>query len=149
MTNWQTAFVSAIAFIAIAIAIKGLYESIKKKNSFKVTPYLFPLGIFVWADATVIGLFWMLFSLVSLILKDWILFLLFVSVYWVVRSLGETIYWLNQQFSKINRNPPEKMYLYKFIKNDSVWFIYQIFWQCITVVSFVFTIYFAKIWFLS
>ena len=30
---------------------------------------------------------------------------LVVSLFWVVRSTGEMIYWLNQQFSELNKNP--------------------------------------------
>ena len=90
---------------------------------------------------------WLLIiSIVVIILNDWILFLLILSVFWLVRSLGETIYWLNQQFSKINRNPPKKFWTFKFFPQDSLWFIHQIFWQCIAVISIIFTIYFAKIW---
>jgi len=52
--------------------------------------------MFVWGDAVIFGLFWTVALIVAWVLKDWYLFLLIVSVFWVVRSLGETIYfsWL-------------------------------------------------------
>ena len=147
MLGWQKIIVIIWGLFSLALSLKGFYESYDKKNVYGLTPYLSPWGIFVWGDAVIFGIFWTLVSVAVLILKDWILFLLIISVFWVVRSFGEAIYWLNQQFSTINRNPPEKLMFYKLFKNDSVWFIYQIFWQSITVVSLIFTIYFAKIWF--
>lgn len=147
MENWQRTAIIIWGVSSLFLLLKGSKESRNKKNSYGLTPWLLPWGIFVWGDAVVFGFFWSLVSLITLILNDWILFLLTTSVFWVVRSLGEAIYWLNQQFSTINRNPPEKFWVYKYFHNDSVWFIHQIFWQCITVISILFTIYFAKIWF--
>ena len=142
MLGWQKIIVIIWGLFSLALSLKGFYESSAKKNVYGLTPHLFPFGIFVWGDAVIFGIFWTLVSVAVLILKDWILFLLIISVFWVVRSFGEAIYWLNQQFSTINRNPPEKLMFYKLFKNDSVWFIYQIFWQSITVVFFFFFIYF-------
>ncbi len=146
MNNLQVYGIVIYGTISLLIFIKGFFESAKKKNPFGETPFLSWAGVFVWGDAVIFGLFWFLSSLVCYFLKDWILFLLIISVFWVVRSLGETIYWLNQQFSAINRNPPEKLLGYRFFKNDSIWFVYQIFWQCITVVSIISTIYLASSW---
>jgi|SRR3989338_2770146 len=148
MEIWQRYLVLFWGLSSFLIFLKGLNESKDKKNAFGQTPYLLPLGIFVWGDATVFGLFWALVSLVVLFLKDWILLLLIISVFWVIRSLGETIYWINQQFSSVNRNPPERLIGYSIFKNDSIWFIYQIVWQCVAVISVIFSIYFAKIWLL-
>lgn len=142
----QTGIIVIYGALSFIFFIKGLYESVKKKNSFGETAFLSWLGIFVWGDAVIIGLFWFLSSLVCLLVKDWILFLLILSVFWVVRSMGETSYWFNQQFSTINRNPPERLRGYRLFKNDSIWFIYQIYWQCVTVVSIIATIYFANLW---
>lgn len=147
MENWQKGLVIVFGVITFIGSIKGLSESKNKKNAYGLTPYLFPFGIFVWGDAVVFGLFWTLVSIVVYLVQDWILFLLIFSVFWAVRSFGETIYWFNQQFSKINRNPPEKFRLYKIFHDDSVWFIFQIFFQCIAVISIIFSIYLAKIWF--
>lgn len=146
METWQKAFILLWGVISFLISAKGYQECKNKKNSFGLTQFLTPFGIFVWGDAVIFGTFWTLVSAATLLFNDWILFLLIVSVFWVVRSLGETIYWLNQQFSKINRNPPEQYWIYKYFHNDSVWFIHQIFWQCVTVITIIFTIYFAKLW---
>ncbi len=146
MANWQKLIIVIWGVSSFILFVKGFKESKDNKNSYGITPYLLPWGVFVWGDAVVFGLFWTLVSFAVLFLKDWILFLLIISVFWVIRSLGETIYWFNQQYSNINRNPPEKFWFYKYFHNDSVWFIHQIAWQCITVASIIFTIYFAHSW---
>jgi hypothetical protein len=126
-----------------------LYEVLrlrKKKSIYGLTTYLFFLGSFVWGDLIILGPFWFIASLISLLLNNWYLFLLITSIFWSIRSLGEIIYWLNEQFAPKNRNNPDTLRLYRFVKNDSVWFIYQLFWQCIFVFSLVFSIYCAKMW---
>ncbi|OGM09470.1 hypothetical protein A2159_00875 [Candidatus Woesebacteria bacterium RBG_13_34_9] len=146
MLFWQKITVIIWGIISLVLFIKGLHESKNKRNVYGLTPYLLPWGIFVWGDAVIFGFFWFLISISCLILNNWILFLLIISVFWVVRSYGETIYWFNQQFSKINRNPPKILLFYKYFHNDSVWFIYQIIWQCVTAVSIITAIYLSHLW---
>lgn len=122
------------------------YRECKKKNAYGSTKLLIPLGMYVWGDVFIFSIFWTLVSLVCLFLSDLYLFLLVVSLFWVVRSFGETIYWFNQQFSSIKREPPEKIELYSIFQNDSVWFVQQIRNQCMTVISLVFSIYFGALW---
>ena len=145
MESWQKIIIIIWGIISFALFVKGFKESKDKKNAYGLTPF-FPFGAFVWGDAVVFGFFWTAVFVVVLILNDWTLFLLIISVFWVVRSIGETIYWFNQQFSKINRNPPEKNWMFKYFHNDSVWFIHQIGWQCVTVISIIFSIYLTHIW---
>jgi len=137
MTTFQFSCLIVYGLVSLFALIKGLDQAFKKNNSFGQPNFLFWLGIFVWADALILGLFWCLVSLVCFLLQDWLLFLLIISVFWTVRSLGEIIYWLNQQFSPIIRNPPKNLLGFSWLKNDSIWFIYQLFWQCIMVVSIV------------
>ena len=128
------------------ISLKAIYLVKNENKAFTETPWLLPWGAFVWGDAVVFGLFWFLISTASLLLKDWLLFWLVYSLFWVMRSLGETIYWLNQQFAVEKRDAPEKYWIYKIFKNESVWFVMQISWQCATVVSLVAAIYLASLW---
>jgi len=148
MSFWQNAIILLYAFINFLVFGKGFYESKYKKNAYGLTPGLFILGIFVWGDAVIFGLFWFLSSLISYLLNDWLLFFLIISVFWVIRSLGETIYWINQQFSSkiYDWNKPENLLLRSVFHNDSIWFIYQTTWQCITIVSVITTIYLANLW---
>jgi len=146
MEIWQQLIILVYALLNLGVFVKGYNECKSRKNAYVLTPQLNLLGIFAWGDAVIFGPFWIAASLVSYLLRDWYLFLLIVSVFWVVRSLGETIYWFNQQFSKINRNPPEKLPFYSIFHNDSIWYIHQIAWQCVTVVSIIFSIYLTKLW---
>jgi len=146
MNIWQQTFILLYALFNLLIFIKGYYESKYKKNAYGFTRPLLFIGAFVWGDAVVFGPFWVLSSAVVLLLKDWYLFLFIVSVFWVIRSLGETIYWFNQQFSTVNRNPIKNLPWNSIFHNDSVWFIHQIIWQCVTVISTIFSIYFASLW---
>ncbi|MBN1169131.1 hypothetical protein JXA63_04545 [Candidatus Woesebacteria bacterium] len=149
MKNWNTIVLFTYGVLSLFFFIKGFRETKIKKNAFGATPYLFLFGIYVWGDAVVFGAFWFLVTFTSILLNDWILFLLILSLFWVVRSFGETIYWLSQQFSKVNREPPEKLCGYKIFQNESIWFAYQITNQCISVIALVFSIYLSKVWLLS
>jgi hypothetical protein len=146
MNQIQTLFLFLWAGFGLAAAAAGLFTVVAKKQAFAETKWLFPWGIFVWGDAPIIGSFWFGAGLVSALLRDWWLFWLVFSLFWVVRSLGEVIYWLNQQFSSINRNPPQRLMGYKWIGNDSVWFMYQIFWQMVMVVALVGSIFCGYRW---
>jgi len=148
MNKWQQIIILVYGAVNLLVFIKGFYESKHKKNAYGLTPHLFFLGIFAWGDAVIFGLFWTVSSFVSFLLHDWFLFLLIISVFWIIRSLGETIYWFNQQFStkSYSWNKPEKLLFHSVFHNDSIWFVYQIMWQCVTVISVVFSIYIAKLW---
>jgi hypothetical protein len=147
MEIWQQSIIVLFGLGAFIGFIKSFDECKRKKRSLSLTLQIGPLyGAFVYADLVVFGLFWTIASLGAFFLNDWYLFLLTLSLFWLVRSIGETIYWFLQQFSTINRNPPEKFYIHKIFHNDSVWFVYQIFWQCITVITIITSIYLAKLW---
>lgn len=145
MDQLQFNFTALFTLFNIAVWILS-FKRAKKQQAFGETPWLGVLGIFVWGDALIFAPFWVLVGISTLYLKDWYLFLLLMSLFWLVRSIGETIYWFNQQFSNISRNPPERLMGYKLVKNDAVWYLYQIFWQCVTVVSSVTSLYLAARW---
>lgn len=145
MVFWQNLLLVIVSFFSFVGFCIGFSES-RKGNAYGFSYFYFLLGAFVWGDTIIFGLFWFIMSLVLLSMKSWVLTQLTFSVFWVVRSLGETIYWFLQQFSSINRNPPHKLFLYHIFKNDAIWFVIQIFWQCITVVSILSSLYFAAVW---
>lgn len=139
-------FLLLFASVNIGLSLWGFYQCHKKKNAYGYTPFLYPLGMYVWGDAAIFGIFWAGAALISLLLSDWILFLLIVSLFWLVRSVGETIYWFNQQFSTITRMKPERHLTHKIFHNDSVWFIFQIMNQCLTVITIITSVYLFHIW---
>lgn len=136
----------------IAINLVGFYygltQSARFKNSLGQAYWLYPWGVFVWADAIVLSPFFVGVGVVALLANSYHLFMLLFCSYWLIRSLGETIYWFNQQFSTIIRVPGRMLPMYKRLVHDeySCWFLVQIFMQCISVVSLIGTIYFATIW---
>ncbi len=115
--------------------ILGILYTFRFKNAYGVTYFFFPLGVFVWADSVIIGLFWIVVSTILILTRSYQLFPIFLSLFWLVRSAGETIYWLNQQFSTKTLDPPSTLFLSKYFPGTSVWFIYQIFHQCLAVIS--------------
>ncbi len=145
MSTWHTYFVIAYGIFSLVGALLGYYQS-KRGRTYSNDGIFNLIGAFVWADATVFGLFWVFACVAVLFLNSWTLFLLLLSVFWLVRSIGETIYWFNQQFSTVHRSNPENFYIYRIFGDDSVWFVWQIFWQCVTVVTLITTVLMFKIW---
>ena len=138
-------FLTLLLIFSLVGFAKGLIES-NRGHSYHNAHIFNLIGAFVWGDTVIFGIFWSIISILSLFLQDIDLFFLVVSIFWAVRSFGEILYWMNQQFSKVVRMKPEKLWFYKYFKNDSVWFIYQIYWQCVLVISIVATIFFANRW---
>ena len=148
METWQELIITAFTAYSVAAFLNGVKESYKGKNTHGSAGIYALTGAFVWADAVIFGAFWIFASALSMFLKDWILFLLFHSVFWTIRGWGEATYFFNQQFSKkTNVKPKDMRWTYKFFKNDSVWFVRQIQWQVIMVLGIISTIYLAKVWF--
>lgn len=106
--------------------------------------YLFFLGIFAWGDGLIFPLFWIVLSFIYIFNQNLYLLLTFVSAFWLIRSLGETIYWFNEQFASIHINKAENLTGYKLVKDNSIYFIYQIIWQIVSVFSLVALIYFSR-----
>lgn len=143
MTQFQNYLIITAGIGGLITSFLGFFHTINRKNPFGLTHWLAPFGSFVWGDAGILGIFWFLVSLLSFLTKNWYLFLTFISAFWFIRSIGETIYWLNEQFAHRHRNPPHTLIGYKIYKNDSIWFVYQTFWQCISVVSLISLFHFA------
>ncbi len=147
MTQVQQLIVFFYAILNLWAFTKGFQEIKHKKNAFGIARLFGLLGIFVWGDAVVVGLFWLIICLTILLVQDWYLFLLILSIFWVVRSAGEVIYWLLEQFTMQHRNPPHTLKFYKFFNNDSIYFVYQLFWQCVLTISIVASLYLTALWF--
>lgn len=103
-------------------------------------------GSFVWGDVLVFSPFWFLVLSVSFIVNDILLLGVVISLFWSVRSAGEVLYWFHQQFSTIERNKPKDLVGFGLVRNDAIWFVYQIFWQCILVISLLASIVSSAWW---
>jgi len=149
MNQMQFSVILAWGVVGLVVAGLGIHMTVSKKRVFKETKLLLPWGIFVWGDAPLIGGFWFLASLIAGLAKSLDLFGLISCLFWAVRSYGEIIYWINQQFSTVRRNPPEKLWGYQWFGDDSIWFVYQLAHQLILIASLVGVIFFSHQWLLE
>lgn len=147
MNNLQTALVLGWGVYALFAAIYGISKTTKRNNPYGISHWFHPLGAFVWADAGIFGIFFFLVSIFSLVLKDFILFLLVFFVFWTVRAIGEQVYWFLEQFAANNRNPEHTLWASRFFPRNSVWIANQIYWQCVSVVTAIASVYLFVQWF--
>lgn len=139
-----------VFFFSIISSVKA-YFACKDKQRILAKPWKAcePFGSFVWADHIILGPFWILISLACYLLQDMLLFMLVFSVFWLARSTGEVLYWFLQQFHPRAGNEPEQYWINRHAPGEAVWFLHQIFWQCIAVLALILTIYFAYHWVLT
>lgn len=147
--QYFTPLLILLAVFAGLATYLGYLNSAQRKNSFGLTPYLTPLGIFVWGDAITIGPFWLGVVALAYITQNPHLLYLCISLFWLVRAHGEVQYWLNEQFTTKHRNTPKSLFLHTLFEEDAVWFGYQTFWQCVMVFAGVAALAFAKMWLVS
>lgn len=138
MNNWQN--VVLVSFLIYSLA--GFSFGLKnRKNPYGLCKRFTLIGAFVWTDAFMFGLFFLLISVLCLALQEWVLFGLIYSVFWLVRSIGEQIYWFHEQFAVTHRNSPHTLLPSKVFKGEEVWIVMQTFWQCVSVVAIVVSLY--------
>jgi hypothetical protein len=81
------------------------YVRSKQGKFYSDTPWLLPMGIFVWGDGLVIGPFWAVSSGVLMWLS-WLDVVRYCLVFYSVRSAYEVVYWLNHQAVGKTYRPP-------------------------------------------
>jgi hypothetical protein len=100
LPEWWPLLLTGLSALITFLAIqKG------RHHFYSDTPWLAPLGIFVWGDALILGPFWLVSSLLFFefsLLMIWRYFLIFVCF----RSAYEVIYWINHQVVKKEYCPP-------------------------------------------
>lgn len=138
----QTDFVVFFAFYAFLGFILGIKN---RRVPFGECRILNPLGAFVWIDAVVFGLFFTLVAIFCLFFEQFVLFCLIFTIFWAIRSIGEQVYWFLEQFAVTHRNKPQTLMPYRFFKGEETWIVMQIFWQCVSVVAIIASIYFATL----
>jgi hypothetical protein len=148
MEVWQKILIIGWGVLGLIGSIEGYIRCRYKRNNLSYDGIFFIYGAFVWADIVIFGIFWAAVSVFIILTNDWILFPLTLSIFWLVRSVGETIYWFNQQFSTVIRcSFKDDHWLIKIFGNNyTVWFVFQICMQCITVISLILSIHFVKLW---
>ena len=146
MNIWQISIVIFVAIYSLTGFLLGYRQTKVKKNPYGLSLWFSPISSFVWADAVIFGLFFFLVSVLSLILQDFILFLLIFSVFWTVRSIGESFYWFHEQFAVTHRNPEHTLWTSKWFPRNSSWIANQIINQCITVIGTISSVFLFKLW---
>lgn len=146
MNIWQSSIVIFVAVYSFVGFVLGYNQTKINRNPYGLCKLFNPLGAFVWADAVIFGIFFFFVSVLSLILQDFVFFLLIFSVFWTVRSIGESIYWFLEQFVDNHRNPEHTLWMSRWFPRNSVWIANQIVNQCITVIGIIASVYLFKIW---
>lgn len=131
---------------ALSAFIEGLLQVRWKNNPYGLSKRYHFLGAFVWADTVIFGAFFFLASVVSVGFSDFHLLLLIISLFWTIRSIGEQMYWFMEQFATNHKNPEHTLWFSKYFKRNSSWIAMQIYWQCISVVAIIFSVYFFTKW---
>lgn len=90
----------------------------------KTHPYLFIFGSFVWEDSLVLSLFWLISSFLLLYLDSLKALIVLILIFLVVRSIGELLYSLFQQFKTDGHRPYD--YGFKKIDRKNIFIIYQV-----------------------
>lgn len=146
MNELQTFFVGLWGVYASTAFFQGIRQVRDKNNPYGLCKHYTPLGAFVWADAVVFGAFFAIVSVITFLLSDFILFLLVLSLFWAIRSLGEQMYWFLEQFATNHKNPEHTLWFSKYFKRNSSWIAMQVYWQCISVISIITTVYLFTLW---
>lgn len=138
MNNWQ----NLVLVLFLVYSLGGFFYGLRyKKNPYGLCKRFTLIGAFVWTDAFMFGLFFSLISILCLILQQWVLFGLIYSIFWLIRSIGEQIYWFHEQFAVTHRNSPHTLLPSRIFKGEEVWIVMQTFWQCVSVAAVVAAIY--------
>lgn len=145
MNFWQIILI-VFGLYSLTALLKGYYKTKIKNNPYGLSYWFNPISSYVWADAVVFGAFFFFVSFLCLVLNDFILFLLIFSVFWTVRSIGESIYWFLEQFAVQHRNPEHTLWFSKWFPKNSSWIANQIINQCIATVGIVLSVYLFSVW---
>lgn len=123
-----------------------MIQSFKQKKFYQKTPYLFPLGVFVWGDGLVVLPFWATVCLLAAVISAHIL-IVSALIFWIIRAVVEIQYWLHVQFDLSDRETGKHERLYRLCSAEP-WFVFQVAWQMILVtlviISLIYIPYFLR-----
>jgi hypothetical protein len=107
-----------VLFVVALNRLRGDYR-------LKTKRYLFIFGSFVWEDALVFSLFWIISSLILLYLNSLKALIALILIFIIVRGLGELIYSLFQQFQKDETYRPFD-FGFRHLHRRNIFIIYQV-----------------------
>ena len=126
--------------------IMSLYSIKKIKGNPDKCDFIYgwglPSGAFVWEDMFIYGLLHALIVLVSVLFGKTVIWIIGFLVFWIVRSLGETLYFFLEQFIVPKHHPHELNSHFKYIRlffgnisEQKCFILLQICMQSITVIA--------------
>ena len=133
------------------LALKNVYNS---KNAFRfIYNWGFFLGVFVWEDMVLISAFNLAIAMLTIIIKDIRIGLLFFLVFWVIRPAGETLYFFMQQFNRPLHAPHNIHWHFKGLKRlfgnislQKCFILMQVLFQLVMIVAVSLLILLLKNW---
>lgn len=148
-----------IVLLWIIINVYFFFHSLFKIRNGKenecefIYPLGFLIGVFVYEDLLVYSLYSILVAFISLFFSDFKILILGGLVFWFIRGLGETMYFMFQQFTTPNFHPHNISghfaLLKKFVGNISdqkCFIIMQVLLQTVTMLSLFFLILLLMNW---
>ena len=131
------------------------YSKIKKSKNVVGFTYFktFLIGAWVWEDVFILSFLHILLSLLTIIFNDLRVGLLCLLVFWTVRSLGEAIYYMLQQFIQpkfhphfINEQFSVLRKLFGNISDQKCFILIQVFFQSLLTLSLILLILLMLNW---
>lgn len=96
-------------FSAFIFTILAAISFFRIRRGKKVAEFIyglgFPIGAFVWEDMFVFSIYGLIASLITTWMGQWKYGVLFFLVFWLVRSIGETLYFFLEQFIEPKHYP--------------------------------------------
>jgi hypothetical protein len=138
-----------LIFAIISFLFAGIaFFQVMRGNFSGFDPELYffglPFGAFIWGDLLIFGLFWGIACIILSKLNNHYYYFLTLYSFWLIRSIGETMYWFTQQFSQIE-NPWPNYYPHiaflQTITPKEIWVFHQLIWQSICIISLIGLIY--------
>lgn len=89
----------SLALCYFCLFLLALRKVVGSGNEFKfIYGWGFVVGAFVWEDVVIFAPLFMIITVLTLLMADFRIWMLCFLVFWIVRSLGETIYFFLEQF---------------------------------------------------
>jgi multidrug transporter EmrE-like cation transporter len=156
LQKYNRPFLIVFALISLALFIFAVAKvrAEKENGIWTFMPFILTLlnGTFILGDAIVFSIFFFIVSLVLIYKNDVRYTLLVFLMFWIVRSAGEVVYWLNYQFTSIHPHQPQfpvrnqLEFLTGSIPENSVYTLYQATNQVLLVVFLILLFLLIKNW---
>jgi hypothetical protein len=152
LQKYNRPFLIIFALISLALFMFAVTKARAEKESgiWIFLPFILTLlnGTFILGDAIVFSIFFFIASLVLIYKNDIRYTLLTFLMFWIVRSAGEVVYWLNYQFTFIHPHPVRNQleFLTGSIPESSVYILYQAANQALLIAFLILLFLLIKNW---